>query len=173
MDAGDSEQFLRQQLSYARILVARLEAEPSIPVQRALRQSAVLCFELGLSQYFSNTFNLPAADLQSLKRCLAEGAEGFSESIPSSEFIDLMSEGHWLFEFESVAASLSSLPSASAKAVRSSGVVNQAAPADLIASSSGLVRELHWSKISSETLQDWLAKAEELLERYSSFNQEY
>ncbi len=173
MDVVVSEQFLRQQLSYSKLLVARMDFETGLPAQRALRQSAVLCLDLGLSQYFSSIFNLPAGDMMSLKRHLVGEAEGSPSPVSSSEFIELMSEGHWLFEFVSVAASLSSLPSAWRKKDSSLGSVKAAVSTNLIASSSGLDRVQHWSEISAETLLAWLAKAEELSDRYSSFNQEY
>ncbi len=173
MDVVDSEQFLRQQLSYTRLLVARMDLEDALPTQRALRQSAVLCLDLGLSQYFSSIFNLTAGDMMSLKRRLVAESAGSPSSVPSSEFIELMSEGHWLFEFASVAASLSSLPSAWNKTERSLGGVKNVANTNVIASSSESDRVQHWSEISVGTLQAWLAKAGELLDRHSSFNQEY
>ncbi|MFL0799228.1 MAG: hypothetical protein K6L80_02155 [Agarilytica sp.] len=173
MDIADSEQFLRQQLSCARLLLGRLNTETGLPEQRALRQSAMLCLELGLSQYFSNIFHLPVGNLQSLTRHLERGAENAPASIPSSEFIELMSQGRWLFEFDSAAASLSSLPSTWNKANASGESVKQIATDNLIASSSASDRVPHWSEISTETLQAWLASAEELLGRYSRFNQEY
>ncbi len=173
MDVASSEQFLRQQLSYTRLLLVRLEAESALPMKRALTQSAMLCLDLGLSQYFSNIFNLPASDLQSLKQRLEGGAGHSSESIPSSEFIELMSDGRWLFEFASVSASLNSLPSVWSKANLGGGGVKQTATANLIASSSGSTRVPHWSEIDSEAILAWLSKAGELLDRYSSFSQEY
>ncbi len=166
MTTAESQQFLRQQLSYAKLLLDRLGQEEAIPAKRAILQGVLSGLNLGLSQYFSSLFSVSLS---------SSGAVGLSQltnqnvssegSALQQEFNVLMDEGAWLRAFSDTVDSLPFLP-------KQWGSKPQASP-QIIASSSDSGGREHWTQLDKAVLLEWQGNIEELLERHTSSSQEY
>lgn len=168
MTTAESQQFLRQQLSYAKLLLDRLGQEEAIPAKRAILQGVLFGLNLGLSQYFSSLFSaaLSGSSPVSLAQLASQNvsSEGSGQQ---QEFSVLMEEGAWLKVFSDTVDSLPFLPKQWSSKPKVSTQIQ------IIASSSDTGGREHWTRLDKVVLLEWIGNMDELLERHASASQEY
>lgn len=168
MTAAEAQQFLRQQLSYAKLLLDRLGQEEAIPAKRAILQSVLFGLNLGLSQYFSSLFSAALSGSSPVSLALIASQNVSSEgSGLQQEFSVLMAEGAWLRAFSDTVDSLPFLPKQWSSKPKASTQIQ------IIASSSDSGVREHWTRLDKAVVLEWLSYMDELLERHTSASQEY
>ncbi len=176
MDATQAQQFLRQQLSYAGIVLDEAERVERLPAKRAFLQSAVMALGLGLERYTAQvlglaTFRFSGATASPLSML----PEKVGSSVKQDELISLLDEGGWLAEFSLLYTTLQTLPPPPSSSVMSSSasIVDPDTASQLIASSSQQASTLHWTQTEVGVLRTYMERAEELVDRHSSTDQEW
>ena len=178
MDTQQAQQLLRQQISYAGILLTSSESEVRLPAQRAFMQGAIIGLGLGLECYVAQALGVAGFDAAHARASTANVMDDHSNA-KRNELWALLDEGGWLHAFSRLYAStglppaaalVSGLDSTSGSAQASNATSEQSS--QLIASSRP-VPEQHWSQVHTDVIRDYLEKAEELLGRHSSADQEW
>lgn len=169
MKPAESQQFLRQQISHARLLLDRLDPEEAVTARRAVMQSVLLLLNTGLTRYFSAEFNQPnTLNLSQLIDYASSAGSALPEnSAVQQEFITLMGVDYWLGEFSTVADSLAFLPK------QWQSLHGAPSSNNLIATSSAPSSKQHWTQVDHKTVKSWVESVAELLERQTSASQEY
>ena len=175
MDATQAQQFLRQQLSYAGIVLDEAERVERLPAKRAFLQSAVMALGLGLERYTAQILGLATfrfSDAMASPFSKQQGKVG--PSVKQDELISLFDEGGWLAEFFLLYTTLQTLPPPSSGGSPSASIADpNIIASQLIASSSQQASTLHWTQTEVGVLRTYIARAEELVDRHSSTDQEW
>lgn len=167
MNAQQAQQFLRQQISYAGILLKQAELEARLPAQRAFMQGAIMGLGLGLERYVSQALGLAnfgsgqALTPTSLATSV-QTTDGHN-SAKQNELLSLLAEDGWVYDLSQLYVSTQQLPNASAASE----------PSSLLIASSRQAPNRHWSQLTLDEVRDYLAKTEELVDRHGSADQEW
>ncbi|MFL0809002.1 MAG: hypothetical protein K6L76_01175 [Agarilytica sp.] len=170
MTEAESKQFLGQQLGHVRILLAKLEAESSLPVKRALTQACLASLELGFSHYLASVFEL-ARPIRLLEFTSMQLPQAVAKQVELLKLLDTESELSWLYRLCLLAESLHYTHAAWGQHPLGASSVGHAP--SLIASNRSFHATPHWSVANPEDISNIASAAETFLERYNDADQEY